>query len=126
MIAVVTGVAVSIGAPAEAHSQGITLAARADSIFGRFAGPQVPGCAVDVRRGGELLLSRAWGLAEVEHGAAITPATIFEAGSVSKQFTAAAVLLLAERGVLSLDDTLQRWFPEMPVYAAPITVRNTR
>ncbi len=106
------------------HTQTSPLTARADSLFGRFAGPQVPGCAVDVRRGNELLLSRGWGLSELEHGASITPTTVFEAGSVSKQFTAAAVLLLAERGLLSLDDTLQRWLPEMPTYAAPITLRH--
>ncbi len=107
-----------------AHAQASALSARADSIFGRFTGPLVPGCAVDVRKGSDVLLSRGWGQAELEHGAAITPSTVFEAGSVSKQFTAAAVLLLAERGLLSLDDTLQRWFPELPTYAAPITLRH--
>lgn len=108
----------------QAQGQDARLAARADSLFGGVAAAQAPGCAVDVRRGGETLLSRAWGLAEVEHGAAITPTTIFEAGSVSKQVTAAAVLLLAERGRLSLNDTLQRWFPEIPEYAEPITLRH--
>lgn len=107
-----------------AQAQNATLSERADSIFGRFASTQAPGCAVDVRRGGESLLSRGYGQAEMEHGIPITPATVFEAGSVSKQVTAAAILLLAERGKLSLDDTLQRWFPEIPKYAEPITLRH--
>ncbi len=107
-----------------AKAQDAALMARADSLFSRFAGPQSPGCAVDVRRGSELLLSRGYGQAELEQGAAITPNTIFEAGSVSKQVTAAAILLLAERGKLSLDDTLQRWFPEIPKYADAITLRH--
>lgn len=120
----VAGLIVFAAPRSAAQSEASRLSARADSIVGRFAGPQVPGCAVDIRRGGELLLSRGWGLAELEHGAPILSTTVFEAGSVSKQFTAAAVLLLAERGLLSLDDSLQRWFPEMPVYAAPITLRH--
>ena len=107
-----------------AQAQDAALSSRADSIFGRFASTAAPGCAVDVRRGSEVLLSRGYGQAEIEHGAAITPATIFEAGSVSKQVTAAAILLLAERGKLSLDDTLQRWFPEIPKYADAITLRH--
>jgi CubicO group peptidase (beta-lactamase class C family) len=113
---------ISTASPAQA--QDAALSARADSIFGRFASTQAPGCAVDVRRGGEMLLSRGYGQAELEHGAAITPTTVFEAGSVSKQVTAAAILLLAERGSLSLDDTLQRWFPEIPSYADAITLRH--
>ncbi len=100
------------------------LTRRADSVFAMYAAAGRPGCALDLRRGRDSLLTRAWGEAELEHGIPITPATVFEAGSVSKQVTAAAVLLLAERGVLSLDDPIQRWFPEMPVYEAPITVRH--
>lgn len=118
----VTGLLTHSGSRLQAQSS--TLSARADSIFGRFAGPQAPGCAVDLRRGNDSLLTRAWGLAEMEHGIPITSSTIFEAGSVSKQFTAAAVLLLEQRGMLSLDDTLQRWFPEIPSYGAPITLRH--
>ncbi len=110
--------------PSRLQAQSAPISARADSIFGRFAGPQSPGCAVDLRRGRDSLLTRAWGLAEMEHGIPITAGTIFEAGSVSKQFTAAAVLLLEQRGMLSLDDTLQRWFPEIPTYGTPITLRH--
>ncbi len=70
------------------------------------------------------MLERAYGLADLEHGVANRPDTIFEAGSVSKQFTAAAVLLLAEDGKLSLDDPVRKYIPELPDYAASITVRQ--
>src|SRR5690606_32437632 len=64
------------------------------------------------------------GSAELEHDIPIGIGTIIEAGSVSKQFTAAAVLLLAARDQLDLDAPIQRWFPEIPEYQAPITVRH--
>jgi CubicO group peptidase (beta-lactamase class C family)/lysophospholipase L1-like esterase len=83
-----------------------------------------PGCAVGVAEGGRILLERAYGMADLEHGVPNRPDTIFEAGSVAKQFTAAAVLLLAEDGKLSLDDPLRRHFPELPEYASSITVRQ--
>ncbi|MCA9722022.1 MAG: beta-lactamase family protein, partial [Gemmatimonadetes bacterium] len=100
------------------------LAARADSILKAYAGSDAPGCAAAIDTGGSVAYRGAAGLAELEFGAPITVGTIFEAGSVSKQFTAASVLLLEARGLLSLEDTLQRWFPEIPVYAAPITIRH--
>jgi CubicO group peptidase (beta-lactamase class C family) len=58
----------------------------------------------------------AYGMADLEHSVANTPATVFEAGSVSKQFTAAAVLLLVDRGQVSLDDNIRKYFPEIPTY----------
>src|SRR5687767_2363294 len=72
--------------------------ARVDSLFARYATRRHPGCAVGVARDGRPVLARAYGMAHLEHDAPNTPETIFEAGSVSKQFTAAAVLLLAQDG----------------------------
>ena len=63
-------------------------------------------------------------MADLEHDVANTPDTIFEAGSVSKQFTAAAVLLLAKDGKLSLDDPVRKYIPELPDYGAPLTIRH--
>ena len=85
---------------------------------------ETPGCAVGVSEGGRILLERAYGMADLEHGVPNRPDTIFEAGSVSKQFTAAAVLLLARDGKLSLDDPVQKYIPELPDYAAPVTIRQ--
>ncbi len=85
---------------------------------------KTPGCAVGVSRDGDIILERAYGMADLEHAVANRPDTIFEAGSVSKQFTAAAVLLLAEDGKLSLDAPVRKFIPELPEYAAPITIRQ--
>jgi CubicO group peptidase (beta-lactamase class C family) len=99
-------------------------AARVDSVFAAWRAPGVPGCAVGVGRNGETVLRRAYGLAELEHQVPNTPETVFEAGSVSKQFTAAAVVLLARQGRLSLEDDIRRYIPEVPDYGPTITIRH--
>ena len=98
--------------------------ARTDSIFARFAGMAGPGCAVGISQAGQPVLARAYGMADLEHDVANTPATIFEAGSVSKQFTAAATVLLALDGKLSLDDDVRKHIPELPDYGQTITIRH--
>ena len=74
--------------------------------------------------GGAPVLTRAYGMADLEHDVPNTPDTIFEAGSVSKQFTAAAVALLARDGKLSLDDPVRKYIPEVPDYGVPLTIRH--
>src|SRR5688572_55158 len=83
-----------------------------------------PGCAVGVSLNGEPVFEKAFGLAEMEHGIPNTPRTIFESGSVAKQFTAAALVLLARDGKLSLDDPVRKYIPELPEYDKPITIRH--
>lgn len=83
-----------------------------------------PGCAVGVSQNGRSVLEKAYGMADLEHDVANEPATIFEAGSVSKQFTAAAVLLLVKDGRIGLDDPVQKYIPELPDYGAPLTIRH--
>jgi CubicO group peptidase (beta-lactamase class C family) len=100
------------------------LANRIDAIFGEYLGRDGPGCAVGVSRDGEVIFARGYGLASVEHGLAITPGTAFNIGSVAKQFTALAALLLERRGLLSLDDDVRRFVPELPDYGTSITVRD--
>jgi CubicO group peptidase (beta-lactamase class C family) len=94
-----------------------------DSIFAGFTTAGSPGCVVGVGRAGEVLLERAYGLASVEHDVPLTPASVLEIGSVSKQYATAAIQLLADEGRLSLDDDVRRWVPELPDFGAPITVR---
>ena len=84
----------------------------------------VPGAALLVIRDGEALVRRGVGLADVEAGTPITPATNFRLASLSKQFTAAAVLLLAEDGRLRLDDPVRRWLPELPANADGVTLHH--
>lgn len=98
--------------------------ARVDSVFAQWRAAGVPGCAVGVAENGRPVLRRAYGLADLEHEVPNTPETVFEAGSVSKQFTAAAVVLLARQGKLSLDDDVRRYIPEVPDYRTPITLRH--
>jgi CubicO group peptidase (beta-lactamase class C family) len=95
-----------------------------DKIFEGFHRPDSPGCAVGVAIDGATVLSAGYGMADLEHNVPITPQSIFEAGSVSKQFTAGAVLLLAQQGKLALDDSIRKYIPEVPDYGKPITIRN--
>lgn len=92
------------------------VAAKVDEIFAPFKSQEAPGCAVAVEEGDRTIVSRAYGMADLEHDVPNTPDTIFEAGSVSKQFTAAAVLLLAQQGKLSLEDDVRKHLPELPEY----------
>src|SRR5919106_3603476 len=93
------------------------LEAQVDKIFSKWTS-STPGCAVGVGLDGKPVLAKAYGMADLEHAVRNTPETIFEAGSVSKQFTAAAVLLLAREGRLSLDDPVRKYIPELPDYDA--------
>jgi CubicO group peptidase (beta-lactamase class C family) len=111
------GLALAVGVASAAQAQPAGI----DAVFARFR-PEDPGCAVGVERKGEAAVFRGYGSADLEHGVPITPDTIFEAGSVSKQFTAAAILLLAADGKLSLSDDIRKHLPEMPDYGRPITV----
>ncbi|HWN41696.1 MAG TPA: serine hydrolase domain-containing protein [Thermoanaerobaculia bacterium] len=99
-------------------------AAKVDEIFAEWKSQESPGCTVAVAENGRTLLSRAYGVADLEHDAPITPTTIFEAGSVSKQFTAAAALLLVQQGKLSLTDDVRKYVPELPDYGKPITIAH--
>jgi CubicO group peptidase (beta-lactamase class C family) len=89
-----------------------------DKIFSKWTS-STPGCAVGVAVDGKPALAKAYGMADLEHDVKNTADTIFEAGSVSKQFTAAAVLLLAREGKLSLDDPVRKYIPELPDYPPP-------
>src|ERR671914_1465995 len=95
-----------------------------DRIFASWNTRQTPGCAVGVARNGQTVLERAYGMANLEYDVPNSPSTIFEAGSVSKQFTAAAIALLAQQGKLSLDDEVSKYIRELPRYSTPITIRQ--
>ncbi len=83
-----------------------------------------PGCAVGVSLAGRPVYERAFGMAEIEHGIPNTPQTIFESGSVAKQFTAAAIVLLSLDGKLGLDDPVRKYIPELPDYGVLLTIRH--
>jgi CubicO group peptidase (beta-lactamase class C family) len=100
------------------------LSATADRIFAQWNSTHTPGCAVGVSRNGATIFARGYGMADLENGTPITAQTILESGSVAKQFTATAVLLLAGEGKLRLDDDVRKFVPELPDYGRVITVRH--
>jgi CubicO group peptidase (beta-lactamase class C family) len=97
---------------------------RVDSIFSDLDSHASPGCALGVYKAGEVVYARGYGMASLEHGVPLSPRSVFSIASVAKQFTALAVILLAQRGDLSMDDAVRDYIPELPEYAAPVTLRQ--
>jgi CubicO group peptidase (beta-lactamase class C family) len=97
---------------------------RVDAVFAAYDREDSPGCALGVVRDGRLAYARGYGMANLEHAVPITPQTVFDIGSTSKQFTAAAILLLAQQGKLSLDDDVRKHVPALPAYERTITIRH--
>jgi CubicO group peptidase (beta-lactamase class C family) len=100
------------------------LPARVDSIFASIDGTGSPGCAVGAVQNGRFRHRRGYGMADLERRVAITPQSVFYTGSVSKQFTAMSIALLARDGRLALDDPARKYLPELPEAFAAITVRH--
>jgi CubicO group peptidase (beta-lactamase class C family) len=103
---------------------GQDLAAIEKVVEAEMARQRVPGVAVAIIRKGEPILAKGYGLSNVEHNVPVTRDTIFQSGSVGKQFTAAAAMLLVEDGKLALTDQLTKFFPEAPENWKRITVRH--
>jgi CubicO group peptidase (beta-lactamase class C family) len=95
-----------------------------DRIFERYNTAGSPGCALAVMKDGEILYRQGYGLADLEHHVPITPSTVFNIGSISKQFTAFAIALLEADGKLCLDDDIRKYLPEMHDFGETITIRN--
>jgi CubicO group peptidase (beta-lactamase class C family) len=98
--------------------------AKVDSIFERYTKPGSPGCALAVMKDGEIVYKQGYGLANVEHHVPILPSTVFNIGSMAKQFTAFAIALLEDEGKLSFDDSLHKYLPEMHDFGKTITIRH--
>ena len=122
-VAVAVSVVVAGSVAVARQTATVNADVQVDKIFSRW-NATTPGCAVGVSVGGTPVLSKAYGLADLEHDVKNTPATIFEAGSVSKQFTAAAVLLLVKEGKVSLDDPARKYIPELRDFGSPLLVRH--
>ena len=95
-----------------------------DQLFARWDRPDSPGAALAVVRDGAIIYSRGYGMADLERGVPITPGSVFDIASTSKQFTAFVVLLLVHEGKVGLDEDIRTYLPEMPEYGRPITVRH--
>jgi CubicO group peptidase (beta-lactamase class C family) len=95
-----------------------------DALFKEWDSTTSPGASVAVIDQGKIVFAKGYGIANLEYNAPIKPETIFHVASVSKQFTAMAVVLLEGEGKLSLDDDVQKYLPELPDYGQKITIRN--
>jgi CubicO group peptidase (beta-lactamase class C family) len=90
---------------------------KVDAMFADVTKPGSPGCAVGIYRDGKIVLAKGYGYANLEDSVPITPQTVFDVGSVSKQFTAASILLLEKQEKLKLDDDVRKYVPELPDYS---------
>ena len=95
-----------------------------DAIFAAYDQAGSPGCAVGLVHDEKFVYKRGYGMGSIELQTTLSPASVFYMGSVSKQFTAASVVLAAEKGLLSLDDDIRKWIPEIPSYGHVITLRH--
>ncbi len=98
--------------------------AEVDRVFATWDRRDSPGCALAVYKDDRIVYERGYGMADLEHDIRISPATVFYAGSVSKQFTAFAAALAIQQGRLQLDDSIRKFLPELPPYADAITIRH--
>lgn len=100
------------------------LTDKVDRLFADWNTTSSPGCALAVAKDGHIVYEHGYGMSNLELGIAITPQSVFDIGSISKQITAMAILLLAQEHRLSLDDDVRKYLPEIPDYGSTITIRH--
>lgn len=98
--------------------------AQVDKLFAAWNKTTSPGCALSVMKDGRIIYKRGYGMADLDHDVVITPSSVFHVASMSKQFTATLILLLAQEGKLSLDDEARKYIPELPDFGDRITIRH--
>lgn len=98
--------------------------AQVDALFAEWDRPGSPGCALGVIQAGQFVYKQGYGSANLDWDVPITPSTVFYMASVSKQFVAAAIALLAQDGTLSLEDDIRTYLPELPEYDHTVTIRH--
>lgn len=101
-----------------------STAKKIDRLFKKWDNQNSPGCAIGIIRNDSLIYAKGYGMANLEYGTPITPETIFHIASVSKQFTAFSIVLLAEQGKLNLNDDIRKFLPWFPDLKVKITIRN--
>jgi CubicO group peptidase (beta-lactamase class C family) len=101
-----------------------TTQEQVNRLFSQWDKPDSPGAALIVYRDGQVIYKRGYGIANLEYDIPITPSTIFHVASVSKQFTAFAITMLAKQGKLSLDDDVHKYLPELPDFGKTITINH--
>ena len=124
VLALIIGGALASGGAALGSRERTSLDPRVDEIFKEFTAPGSPGCTAGVYQGSQIVHRGAYGMANLDHDVRLTPGSVFHVASVSKQFTATAILLLAADGKLSLDDDVRKFIPELPDFGERITIRH--
>jgi CubicO group peptidase (beta-lactamase class C family) len=114
----------ALSIPGKIVAQTEPIPTEIDAVFADYDNTVSPGCALGVILDGELIYKRGYGMANLELGVALSPRSVFRTGSVGKQFTAMAIAILAEKGTISLDDSLSKHFPEFPDWAEMVTIRH--
>lgn len=111
-------------APACLAQANETWQAELEALFAPYDQTDAPGLAVGIERDGEIVFARGYGMADLEHNVPVTPDTIFHAASISKQFTAFSIALLAQENALSVEDDIRVYLPDMPEFEEPVLVRH--
>jgi len=126
ILSVLAVVSAAAQQPAKADQEAASrrLPDQTDKVFAKWDSTVTPGCALSVMKDGQIVYKRGYGMADLDHDVLITPDTIFHVASISKQFTAAAILLLVQDGKLSLDDDVHKYISELPDFGVPITIRQ--
>ncbi len=101
-----------------------SLVKKVDALFAQFDLASSPGCALAILKDGKTIYQQGYGMASLEYGIGITPASVFNGASLSKQFTAAAIVTLALEGKLSLKDDIRKYLPQVPDFDHGITLTH--
>ncbi|MBO0910270.1 MAG: beta-lactamase family protein [Acidobacteria bacterium] len=125
-LAVMAGVGLVVAWPGGSQTLAPDVAKQVDAVFTKRDRPDSPGSALGIYRGGEIVYKRGYGMEDLNEDVHITPGTVFHVASMSKQFTAAAVVLLTQQGKLSLDDDVRKYIPELPDFDGSTTRAVTR
>ena len=100
------------------------LTAQVDELFAEWDTEGSPGAVVGIFKGGRIIYARGYGVANLDYGIPLVPQSVLRIGSISKQFVAMCIAILAEQEKLSFDDDIRSYLPEMPDYGEPITIRH--
>ena len=112
--------------PANAQNASITPDPVGDYVRSEMQKQRIPGLSLLLSKGGQIVRAEGFGLANVELQVPVRPETVFQSGSVGKQFTATAVMMLVEEGKVGLDDSITKYFPEAPASWKPVTIRHEK
>lgn len=118
----VNGYAQSNAPKADVSAKHDSIESKVDKLFATWDKPDSPGASLIVVKDGAVLYQHGYGIANLEYDIPITPSTVFHVASVSKEFTAFAITLLASQGKLSFDDDIHKYLPELPDYGKKITI----